>query len=89
MNGQTLKLAFLMIVGTLCFLLIALTLCTGIGKLPLEQYVRLVGILGIQVLFGGIVQAFIHANIKDTSSPTQTTIVPPTQTSGTKDEVKP
>ncbi|MFI4963269.1 MAG: hypothetical protein ACHP6H_05370 [Legionellales bacterium] len=67
MNGNTLKVCFLGIVGTLCLLLLILTAMAAIGKLPLENYGRLLGILGIPALFGMISQAFIHANIADSA----------------------
>ncbi len=67
LNGQTLKVCFLMIVGTLCLLLVSLTICAGLGRLPLENYTRLLGILGIPTLIGVIVQSFLHSNQYDNS----------------------
>jgi len=68
MNGNTLKLCFMGIVGTLCILLIVLTIGAATDKLPIENYTRLIGILGIPALFGMIAQAFIHANIADVAN---------------------
>lgn len=94
-NGNVLKLAFLIIVMTLCALLVALTLGAAFFHLPLEDYTRLVGMLGIMGIFGGVVQAYIHANIADKaySSPTMP-IQAPTATSAqitttSKEETKP
>lgn len=62
LNGQTLKICFLMIVGTLCTLLIVLTAGAAFHKVDMPVYVELIGGLGITGLFGAIIQAFIHAN---------------------------
>lgn len=65
LNGSCLKMAFLMIVGTLCIMSAVLTLGTAFKLIQFDTYVQLIGELGVGSLFGGIVQAFIHANIND------------------------
>lgn len=77
LNGSTLKICFLGIVITLCMLLIVLTLGAAAGKLPIENYTRLIGILGIPALFGMICQAFIHANINSAAKEDTSSIPPP------------
>ena len=69
LNGNTLKMVFLGIVATLCIILLGLTLMSVAGKLPVETYKELVGILGIPTLFGMIVQSFIHADINKNGVP--------------------
>ena len=89
LNGSTLKYCFLGIVGTMCFLLISLTLGVAIGKLPMDEYMRLVGTLGISSLFGVIIQAFVHANITEAAkaSVPGTTTTASTTTATTPTEV--
>lgn len=59
---NTLKIAFNVIVGTLCIILVAMTALTLIGKVPLDTYKGILEVLGIPTLFGMIVQSFIHSN---------------------------
>ena len=79
------------IVTTLCLILLIITAMAAIGKLPLENYGRLLGILGIPALFGMISQAFIHANIADSSKggTTEPQKQPTMPIEATKIEVKP
>ena len=63
LNGNVLKICFLMIVGTFCFILLGLTLGVAFKKIEIPMYVQLLGELGVSGLFGSIIQAFIHANI--------------------------
>ena len=67
-NGNVLKIAFLMIIGTLCSLLFTLTLGAAFFHMPIDEYARLLGMLGIIGLFGGVVQAYIHSNIAEKAS---------------------
>lgn len=69
MNGNTLKVVFTGIVVTLCFILIAMTFLTCLGKVTLELYKEIVTMLGIPTLIGMIVQAFIHADINKDGIP--------------------
>lgn len=68
LNGNVLKIAFLIIVFTLCSLLFWLTIGAAFFHLPMDDYAKLVGMLGIMGIFGGIVQAYIHANIADVTN---------------------
>ena len=65
LNGQTLKICFLMIMITLCCLLIGLTVAVCFKVIPITDYAHLIGILGISTLFGAISQAFVHSNIAE------------------------
>lgn len=90
LNGSTLKIVFLGIVATLCFILLIMTILVSLGKIQVETYGHILGILGIPALFGMISQAFIHANINsaakelpdagatDTQTTTTTTVLPKT-----------
>lgn len=51
------------IVGTLCIILMGLTLGAAIGKIQLPEFEQLLGVLGITSIFSAIAQAFIHSNI--------------------------
>lgn len=62
LNGNTLKIAFLIIVGTLCAVFAVLTIGTGFKFIPLPDYVQLLGEMGLIGIFTQIVQAFIHYN---------------------------
>lgn len=68
MNGNTLKVVFLVIVGTLCLVLFVLTGAVLVGKMPVDMYEKMVEILGIPTFFGMVAQAFIHSNIKEDSN---------------------
>jgi uncharacterized membrane protein AbrB (regulator of aidB expression) len=67
LNGNTLKMAFLMIVATLCVILVGLTIGASLGRLQLTEYEQLLGVLGITSIFSVIAQAFIHSNIGQSS----------------------
>ena len=69
MNGNTLKNTFSGIVGVLSFILIALTGMLVVGKIQLEAYKEVLGILGIPTLIGMIVQSFIHSDINKNGVP--------------------
>ena len=68
LNGDTLKIAFLMIVGPLCVLCVVLTVGAGFNFVPLNDYVQLLGELGIVGVFTQIIQAFIHYNQGDSNA---------------------
>lgn len=68
LNGQTLKLCFLMIVSTLCLIVLFLVGGVIFCHFPIEESKMMIGLLGVSSLFGGICQAFIHANITDVSN---------------------
>ena len=68
-NGGALKVAFILIVVTLCGLLFFLTICAALGKVEIGIYGHILGLLGISGLFGSIAQAFIHANLRDEKLP--------------------
>ena len=62
MNGNTLKNTFSGIVGVLMFIMLVLTGLLAFGKLNIEAYKEVLGILGIPTLIGMIVQSFIHSD---------------------------
>lgn len=68
LNGSTLKICFLMIVFTLCAVVLFLVIGVIFYKFPVDESKLLLGMLGISALFGGITQAFIHANIIEASN---------------------
>lgn len=76
LNGQSLKIAFLMIVCTMCLVVVFLVYGVIFCKFPLEESKMIIAMLGVATLFGGICQAFIHANITDVSN--KQAIVAPT-----------
>lgn len=68
LNGSTLKIVFLVIVGTLCAVLVVLTGMAAFAKISPDLYEKLITVLGIPTLFGMIAQAFIHANLDNKDS---------------------
>lgn len=89
MNGSTLKICFLMIVFTLCAVVLFLVGGVIFCKFPIEDTKLMLGMLGISALFGGITQAFIHANIIEAGKTDDHTAVTKTTTSTTGPEVNP
>ena len=69
LNGNILKICFLLIVATFCLILMGLTIGVGFKRIEIPIYVQLLGELGISGLFGSIIQAFIHSNIAEAKSP--------------------
>ena len=65
---RRLKMCFLMIVSTLCAIVLFLVIGVIFCKFPLEESKMIIAMLGVSSLFGGICQAFIHANITDVSN---------------------
>jgi hypothetical protein len=64
-NGSALKIAFLMIVFTMCVIVMSLVIGVIFFKFPVDDSKMMLGILGISGLFGVIIQSFVHANIAD------------------------
>ena len=67
LNGQVLKLSFLIIIVSLCVVMVIATIDFMIGKMVIESYKGLLEILGIPTLIGVIVQSFLHSNQDDNS----------------------
>jgi hypothetical protein len=65
LNGSALKLAFLMIVFTMCLIVLSLVAGVIFFKFPVDDTKMMLGMLGISGLFGVIIQSFVHANIAD------------------------
>lgn len=84
MTGNILKTAFTGIVGTLCAVLMLLTVMVIWKNFPIETYKGILEVLGIPTLFGMIVQSFIHQKPEDVINEksqviqsTSTTVVKP------------
>lgn len=69
MNGDTLKVVFIGIIMTLCLVLLALTGLAAFGKISIEIYEKMMGVLGIPTLFGMIAQSFLHADFSAKEKP--------------------
>jgi hypothetical protein len=69
MNGHTLKIVFMAIVGTLCFILIGSTVLVIMGKIMPEVWEKIIDKLGIVTLFGVICQSFLHADFNKDGIP--------------------
>ena len=69
MNGNTLKVTFVSIVGTLCLILLGMTVLAVFGKITMDIYKDILTVLGIPTLIGMIVQAFIHADFNQNGIP--------------------
>lgn len=65
MPVNILRTAFTGIVGTLCFILILLTIMVVFRNFPVDTYKGVLEVLGIPTLFGMIVQSFIHQKPED------------------------
>lgn len=65
MPTNILKTAFTAIIGTLCLILIILTLKVVFGGFDIEKYKSILEILGIPTLIGMVVQSFIHQKPED------------------------
>lgn len=65
LNGQVLKLGFLIIIVSLCIVLVISTIDFMMAKMTLDSYKGLVELLGIPTIIGMIVQSFIHQNVQD------------------------
>ncbi len=76
MNGDVLKKVFLIIVITMCGVLGVLTIAVLIGKFPINDYEKIMEIIGIPSLLSMIITSFIHSNIKE-GDPNATTITTP------------
>ena len=89
LNGSTLKICFLMIVTTLCFIVVALIIGIVFFHFDLTTSKEIFGMLGISALFGMISQAFIHSNIAEGLKPDSNTTEVKTVTTEKIPEVKP
>lgn len=65
MPTNILKTAFTGIVGTLCLVLLLLTIMVVFRNFPVETYKSILEVLGVPTLFGMIVQSFIHQKPED------------------------
>lgn len=65
MPTNILKTAFTGIVGTLCIILVLLTIMVVWCGFNVETYKGILEVLGIPTLFGMIVQSFIHQKPED------------------------
>lgn len=72
MNGNTLKLAFLAVVFTLCGTFLVCTVGVAFKHIEMSIYVQLLGEVGFVGFFTMIGQAFIHSNMNtgDTNAKT-------------------
>ena len=69
MNGSTLKVTFMAIMGTLLFILLTMTGLVIFGKITMDIYKEILTMLGIPTLIGMLVQAFIHGDINKNGIP--------------------
>lgn len=84
MPTNILKTAFTGIVGTLCLVLLLLTIMVVFRNFPVETYKGILEVLGVPTLFGMIVQSFIHQKPEDVPNEknqiiqsTNTTVIKP------------